>query len=83
MSKPSVNAPNTSWVLRDTGRPSYNYRGDKIKMYQQRDMFTGDWIEHYRFSVNSKWNRKTFYGETAWSDSERYVLDTYGVDITA
>lgn len=36
-------------------------------------------IEHYRFKVDGKWHRKTFYGETAWSDAQRYVEDTWAV----
>ena len=83
MSKPSVNKPNTFWERRDVGQPSYGYDGDVVELFQQRDTITGKFIEHYRFKVNSKWNRKTFYGETAWYTSERFIGDKYGVDIMA
>jgi len=82
MSKPSVNDPNMRWALLDVGRPTFGYDGDYVVLYQQVPL-TGKKIEHYRFSVNDKWHRKTFYGETAWHDVERYILDHYHVDITA
>jgi len=39
-------------------------------------------IDHYRLKVNGKWIRKTFFGESAWCDVERYAEDAFRSVVT-
>lgn len=91
--KPSVNSKEHEWILCDFGVPSYGHKGDSVELYRQyrnvrsegwnRYVGSVGWTDHYRLKVNGKWIRKTFFGETAWMDVERYTRDEYGVEVTA
>lgn len=79
--KPSVNDPNYYWAFIDVGTPSawHTPVSNDVEVYVQEDEVST--LDHYRLKVNGKWIRKTFFGETAWMDVERYARDEYGVDI--
>ncbi len=79
--KPSVK--DYEWHMWDNGEATYGYGGDRVELYRQVDPTYAVRIDHYRLKVNGKWVRKTFFGETAWRDVERYASDHYGVLVTA
>ena len=84
--KPSVNSTEHEWVLVSMGAvlPWASNVKDYVELYRQfRKYGNTGYVDHFRLKVNGKWDRKTFFGETAWSDVERYAADQYGVQVQA
>lgn len=61
-----------------TGPPGTNeYHSVAIEHYASEDDFTHQVKAFYGLSGKSYKRAKTFKGETAWSDAERYYDDIY------
>ena len=80
--KPSVNAKEYTWELISVGVPTWGYTGAMIELYRQDSGVPGLYIDHYRLKLGDKWVRKTFFGESAWNEVERYAQDKFGVAVT-
>lgn len=81
MSKPSVNDPSMEWILVDRATPLFWTERPPHVVEAYRQESEESILDHFRLKVDGKWIRKTFYGETAWMDVERYAHDHYSVDV--
>lgn len=80
--KPSVNDPEYKWIEIDTAtasHPDWDIPLVPVILYQQFHTHAYEYVDHYRLKVGGKWDRKTYFGETAWSDMARYAYDKHRV----